>query len=203
MNLQRMPDAEVAIDAGLVQTLLREQHEDLASLPLIETGEGWDNKLFRLGDDLVVRLPRRQVAADLIVHEQHWLPVLASRLPLPVPVPVRVGRPGRGFPWAWSIVPWFVGETAATLTSGFTEATAVQLGEFLTALHQPAPEDAPLKPFRTSLASRADVFVERLQRCERYIEHAPAFAITPPSPRRSGQGHPSGCKAICTPATWS
>jgi aminoglycoside phosphotransferase (APT) family kinase protein len=172
-----MPDAEVPIDAGLVRTLLREQHEDLALLPLVETGEGWDNKLFRLGDDFVVRLPRRQVAADLIEHEQHWLPVLAPRLPLPVPAPVRVGRPGGGFPWAWSIAPWFVGETAATLTNGATEVTAVRLGEFLAALHQPAPGDAPLNPFRTSLLSRSEVFVERLQRCERQIEQAPALAV--------------------------
>jgi aminoglycoside phosphotransferase (APT) family kinase protein len=68
MNLQRMPDAEVPIDAGLVRALLHEQHEDLASLPLVETGEGWDNKLFRLGDDLVVRLPRRQIGSSVSVH---------------------------------------------------------------------------------------------------------------------------------------
>jgi aminoglycoside phosphotransferase (APT) family kinase protein len=68
-------------------------------------------------------------------------------------------------------------EGASSLTNGFTEATAVQLREFLTALDQPAPDDAPLNPFRTSLASRSDVYAERLQRCERHIEHAPAFAI--------------------------
>jgi aminoglycoside phosphotransferase (APT) family kinase protein len=170
-----MPDAELAIDVGLVRTLLYQQHEDLASLPLVEAGEGWDNKLFRLGDDLVVRLPRRQVAAALIEHEQRWLPVLAPRLPLPVPTPVRVGRPGCGFPWAWSVSPWFVGETAATLTSGVNEATAVRLGEFVAALHQPAPADAPLNPFRTSLSSRSDGFVERLQCCAR-IDQASALA---------------------------
>jgi hypothetical protein len=96
------------------------------------------------------------------------------------------------------------GETAASLTSGFTEATAVQVGEFLTALHQPAPEDAPVNPFRTSLASRSDVFVERLQRCERHIEQAPALEIwRAASPRPSGQDHQSGFTAICTQATWS
>ncbi|HLG54180.1 MAG TPA: aminoglycoside phosphotransferase family protein [Vicinamibacterales bacterium] len=189
MNLQNMPDAEVAIVVSLVRALLCDQHEDLASLPLVEAGEGWDNKLFRLGDDFVVRLPRRQIAAALIEHEQRWLPVLAPRLPLPVPAPVRVGRPGCGFPWAWSVSPWFVGETAATL-SGHTEATAVRLGEFLAALHQPAPVDAPLNPFRTSLASRSDVFVERLQRCGRQIEHASALAVwraTLATPGWSGQ----------------
>jgi len=184
-----MPNAELSIDAGLVRALLYEQHEDLASLPFVEAGEGWDNKLFRLGDDLVVRLARRQVAAPLIEHEQRWLPVLAPRLPLPVPTPVRVGRPGCGFPWAWSVSPWFVGDTPATLTSGVTEATAVRLGEFVAALHQPAPADAPLNPFRTSLSSRSDSFVERLQRCPG-IDQASALAVWRTSvgtPRWSGE----------------
>jgi aminoglycoside phosphotransferase (APT) family kinase protein len=172
-----MPDAEVAIDASLVRALLREQHQDLAALPLAEAGEGWDNKLFRLANDLVVRLPRRQAAAELIEHEQRWLPVLAPHLPLPVPAPVRVGRPGCGFPWAWSVVPWFAGETAAMVTTGHTEAMAVRLAEFLAALHRPAPVDAPFNPFRTSLSSRSDAFIERLQRCTQQVEEAPALAV--------------------------
>jgi aminoglycoside phosphotransferase (APT) family kinase protein len=176
MNLHRMPDAEVAIDASLVRALLQEQHTDLTSLPLIEAGEGWDNKLFRLGEDLLVRLPRRQASATLIEHEQRWLPVLAPRLPLRVPTPVRVGRPGCGFPWSWSVTPWFGGETAATLTN-HGETLALQLGEFLTAMHQPAPADAPSNPFRQSLASRSDAFLERLQRCGEHIEHALVLLI--------------------------
>src|SRR5262249_44638323 len=77
----------------LVRALLEDQHADLARLPLVEVASGWDNCLFRLGEDLAVRLPRRAIAAPLIKHEQRWLPELAARLPLPVPVPVRVGRP--------------------------------------------------------------------------------------------------------------
>src|SRR5262245_12741960 len=108
------PAAEVAIDAALVRALLTEQHEDLAGLPLVDVAEGWDNRLFRLGDDLAVRLPRRAASAALIEHEQRWLPELASRLSLPVPVPLRVGRPSGGFPWSWSVVPWLSGESAWT-----------------------------------------------------------------------------------------
>jgi aminoglycoside phosphotransferase (APT) family kinase protein len=177
MNHQRMPGADVAIDTSLVRALLREQHADLASLPLAEAGEGWDNKLFRLGDGLVVRLPRRRVAAGLIEHEQRWLPVLAPNLPLPVPAPVRVGRPGCGFPWAWSIAPWFPGEPAADLATGHTETMALQLAEFLAALHRPAPVDAPSNPFRTSLPSRSDTFQERLQRCGRQVEQTSALLV--------------------------
>jgi aminoglycoside phosphotransferase (APT) family kinase protein len=177
MNLQRMPDAEVTIDESLVRALLEEQHADLASRPLVDAGDGWDNRLFRLGNDLAVRLPRRQVAAALIEHEQRWLPELAPRLPLPVPTPVRRGRPGSGFPWVWSIQPWFDGQSAATLTAGLTDAMGVQLAEFVTSLHEPAPADAPPNPFRTSLSSRSGAFVDRLQRSGAYIEQSAALLV--------------------------
>src|SRR6185503_5007842 len=105
------PPAEVSIDRSLVIALLQEQHPDLAHLPLTEIDEGWDNKLFRLGDDLVVRVPRRAASAALIEQEQRWLPRLPL-LPLPVPVPIRVGRPGCGFQWSWSVVAWLPGQSA-------------------------------------------------------------------------------------------
>jgi aminoglycoside phosphotransferase (APT) family kinase protein len=173
-----MPPAEVTIDRDLVHALLREQHDDLASEPIAEAGEGWDNKQFRLGDDYLVRLPRRALAAPLIEHEQRWLPVLAPQLPIPVPVPLRIGRPGCGFPWAWSVGRWFEGEIAARV-EGITdpEATARQLGEFLVALHQPAPADAPANPFRTSLVSRSTAFVERIASLGQRVDHTAAMGL--------------------------
>jgi aminoglycoside phosphotransferase (APT) family kinase protein len=143
------PPAEVAIDARLVQTLLLEQHPDLSNLPLTRVGEGWDNAVFRLGEELAIRLPRRAASAPMIEHEQRWLPELAPRLPLPVPMPVRLGRPGAGFPWSWSVVRWLPGASAATGTIRDPQAVAVALGRFLRALHQPAPEEAPRSPFRS------------------------------------------------------
>ena len=143
------PPADVAIDARLVHALLLEQHPDLSNLPLTQVGEGWDNAVFRLGGDLAVRLPRRAASAPMIEHEQRWLPELAPRLPLPVPTPIRVGRPGSGFPWSWSVVRWFPGTNAATEAIRDPQAVAVTLGHFLRALHQPAPEEAPRSPFRS------------------------------------------------------
>lgn len=137
------------IDASVVHTLLLEQHPDLAHLPLTQVGEGWDNAVFRLGGDLAIRLPRRAAAASLMEHEQRWLPELAPRLPLPIPTPLRVGRPGAGFPWPWSIVPWFPGTTATIASPRHFGALAVQLGEFIRALHQPAPAGAPHNPWRS------------------------------------------------------
>jgi aminoglycoside phosphotransferase (APT) family kinase protein len=142
------PAAEVLIDARLVRTLLLEQHPDLAHLPLVQVGEGWDNSVFRLGDELAVRLPRRAASAPMMEHELRWLPEIAPRLPLPVPTPIRAGRPGSDFPWAWSVVKWLPGH-AATEPLRDPQSVAVALGTFLRALHQPAPEDAPRSPFRS------------------------------------------------------
>ena len=121
--------------------------------------------MFRLGDDLAVRLPRREVTASLMSHEQRWLPELAPRLPLPVPTPVRIGCAGVGFPWSWSVVKWFDGRSALTAPPADLGAAAVALGEFLRALHQPAPADAPHSVWRSiPLDARTSRLHENLDR---------------------------------------
>jgi len=155
MTMGAKPPAEVSIDRSLVSALLQEQHTDLAHLPLTEIDEGWDNKLFRLGDDFIVRVPRHAAAAALIEQEQRWLPRLSPMLPLLVPVPIRVGRPGCGFQWSWSVVPWFPGHSALLTPPEDLATAAVTLNRFLHALHQPAPRDAPTNPWRgVPLAAR-------------------------------------------------
>src|SRR5687768_10423317 len=117
MTVAAKPPAEVSIDSCLVRALLREQHAELASLALIDVGEGWDNRLFQLGENLAVRMPRRFASVILIEQEQRWLSQLSVRLPVPIPVPVRIGRPGCGYPWPWSVVPWLPGQSAMLATS--------------------------------------------------------------------------------------
>ena len=87
------PDAEIDIDEKLIRRLLRVQHPDLADLTLDHLDSGWDNVMYRLGLELTVRVPRRQIAAQLLVNEQTWLPTLATRLPIPIPAPIRLGEP--------------------------------------------------------------------------------------------------------------
>ncbi len=164
--------ADVDVTTQLARALLRAQHPDL--LPLadarLETAaNGWDNVVLRLGDDLALRLPRREAAAHLVEHEQAVLPVLAPRLPVPVPAPVRVGgaEPALGYPYAWSVVPWFDGETAARTPVARRTAWAPALGRALAALHVPAPSNVPANPFRgVPLADRAPAFAERLGRAD-------------------------------------
>ena len=81
------PAAEITIDEPLVATLLAAQCPELAALPIRIVANGWDNTIARVGAQWLVRLPRRAAAADLVVSEQVWLPVLAPQLPLDVPVP--------------------------------------------------------------------------------------------------------------------
>ena len=140
-----------------MRALLREQFPDLASLELVEIDSGWDNAIYRLGPDLVVRLPRRTMGAALLEHEQRWLPELAPRLPLPVPVPLRVGMPTHGYPWQWSICPWLPGESALRVAVDDVGEAAATLGRFVAALAEPAPPDAPPNPFRgVPLADRTE-----------------------------------------------
>ena len=154
-------------DAGLVRALLAEQHPDLARLPIRHVARGWDNDLFRLGDDLAVRLPHRAQAAPLLAHELAWLPRLAPRLPLPVPVPLRAGEPGAGHPWPWSVVPWLPGRSALLHPPTDLGVAASTLGQFFRALHVPACAEAPRNPFRgTPLRARLPFLDERLTRLE-------------------------------------
>jgi aminoglycoside phosphotransferase (APT) family kinase protein len=158
-----MPAAEVDVTVDLVRRLLAQQYPDLADLALGVLANGWDNMVCTVGADLLARLPRRAQAAELVEHEQRWLPVLAPRLPLPIPAPVRIGRAALGYPWNWSLVPYLPGQAAALAALENLDAAAVALGEFLAALHVPAPGDAPVNSFRGGpLAPRADQFVEQL-----------------------------------------
>lgn len=157
-----MPAAEVHVDEALVRTLLRAQAPSLSDLPITLAANGWDNAVFRLGDDLCVRVPRRQMGAELIASEQRWLPELAPRLPLPVPAPVFAGAPGEGYPWAWSVVPWFDGDAALHTPPADPRAAASALGEFVAALHTPAPPDAPTSPGRGVPLSARDDGVRRM-----------------------------------------
>ena len=102
----RHPPAEVHIDADLVAALLEQQLPHLDGSELTFVDEGWDNVTYHTGSDYAVRIPRREVAVELILNEQKWLPIIASWLPIAVPRPVGIGVPSALFPWPWSVVEW-------------------------------------------------------------------------------------------------
>jgi len=150
------PAADVQVDVALVQRLLESQHPDLADRPIVEFANGWDNVMFRLGDELVVRVPRREMAGRLVANEVAALPDLAPRLPIPVPTPVRVGHPDDEYPYVWAVLPWLDGRPVGTDPLADPAAASRQLGEFLRALHVEAPADAPANPYRGQFIGEND-----------------------------------------------
>src|SRR5207249_721953 len=112
---------------------------------------------------LAIRLPRRAIAAPLILHEQRWLPGLAEQITLPIPAPCRIGIPARGYPWHWSVVSWLTGMAADQHAPD--PAQARPFAAFLRSLHVPTPADAPVNPFRgVPLLQRTAAVEARMQR---------------------------------------
>ncbi|MFI8811835.1 MULTISPECIES: aminoglycoside phosphotransferase family protein [unclassified Streptomyces] len=138
---------ELKFEQDLVRALLRDQHPDLADLELRDVHGGWDNQQFRLGEELAVRMPRTERAPALLRMEQRWLPPLAEILPLSTPAPVRIGKQSPLFEHTWTIVRWVQGEPADHAPITRIGAAEV-LADFLRALHQQAPADAPVNPSR-------------------------------------------------------
>ncbi len=129
--------SEPDIDRYLVRRLIQSQFPQWAHLPIrkIEPG-GCDNRSFRLGDVMVVRLPSAACYSLQIEKEQRWLPILARGLSVPVPTPLARGQPGEGYPWRWSVYGWLEGETASRHTPPDSAAFARSLAEFLVSLHR-------------------------------------------------------------------
>ncbi|SNY59621.1 aminoglycoside phosphotransferase family protein [Paractinoplanes atraurantiacus] len=156
------------IDVALAEGLLQAQFPQWAGLPLrLVEKAGSDHVIFRLGDELAVRLPRHEGAIGQAKKESVWLPRLAPALPLAVPEPVAVGRPGLGYPWHWSVARWLDGEVA-TLDLADSWEAAETLAAFLDALQRFPVAGAPRegddllprrdRATREAIASVAGVF---------------------------------------------
>ena len=128
-------DAGRALDASLARRLIDSQFPQWAHLPITAVDlDGWDNRSFRLGCELTVRLPSGNWYAQQVDKEQRWLPVLGAQLPLPIPTPVAKGEPDAEFPYPWSVYRWLDGEPASSARIRDLSEFATTLARFLTAL---------------------------------------------------------------------
>ena len=152
-----MHENELPTDAALVRRLLAAQFPGWADLPVEHVpSSGTVNALYRLGDDMVVRLPRMDWGAGGVAKDREWLPRLAPLLPVPIPVPLAQGAPGPEFPWEWGIYPWLEGEHPDC------DGDAESLAAFLGALHRvdlrggpPARRGRPLAEVQDDSAREA------------------------------------------------
>jgi aminoglycoside phosphotransferase (APT) family kinase protein len=157
-------DDELPIDEDLVRRMIAAQLPEYASAPVRQlSASGSSNSLFRLGDDLLVRLPRRPGGSATILKEARWLPQLQDSLPTAVPEVVVVGEPGHGYPENWSVVRWVHGEhpTAAGPGTGPRNLLARDLAGVVRALRRPdvppeARHDPALRWYRAEPLTAVD-----------------------------------------------
>jgi len=130
-------DGRAGITTGLVRRLLAEQAPWWSDLPVEPVPvDGWDNRTYRLGEALTVRLPTAEWYVPSVEKENRWLAILAPALPLPIPHPIFMGRPGTGYPFPWSVRHWLPGEPAAVSNVADFPTLAEAVGKFLVALQQ-------------------------------------------------------------------
>jgi aminoglycoside phosphotransferase (APT) family kinase protein len=138
-------DGRAGITAAVVRRLIVDQAPQWAALPIHPVlVDGWDNRTYRLGPELTVRLPTHERYVPAVAKESEWLAVLAPHLPVPIPEHLFTGKPGRGYPFPWSVRRWLPGRTVH-LDALFNPVDfAREIGEFLVALHHVNPARGPL-----------------------------------------------------------
>ncbi|MEM7801326.1 MAG: aminoglycoside phosphotransferase family protein [Chloroflexota bacterium] len=107
----KMHQDELPISIKLVRQLVDQQFPQYADLPLEQVGtSGSSNIQFRLGENLIVRLPRQRGGSSSIEKEFKWTPIIGAQLPVAVPEFVGLGEPALGYSERWSIMRWLDGE---------------------------------------------------------------------------------------------
>ncbi|MGW6709292.1 aminoglycoside phosphotransferase family protein [Streptomyces sp. NPDC054956] len=155
MPAGKMHADEPDIDTSLVRRLIAGQFPQWAGLPVERVDSaGTSNAMYRLGADMVVRLPLTAGSAADVLSEQTWLTRLAPGLPAPVPVPLGAGGAAEGYPWPWSVYGWLPGANPVVGGVAEPEMLAKDLAEFVTALHQADTEGAPASYRSETLAAR-------------------------------------------------
>lgn len=151
----RMHADEADIDVPLVRRLLGGQFPQWADLPVEPVDSaGTSNAMYRLGEDMAVRLPRIPGAARDVEKEHRWLPRLAPQLPVAIPVPLGKGRPAGGYPWPWSVYHWLEGETLTAGAIAEPGLLAKDLADFVVAMRRIDPTDGPPAYRSEPLATR-------------------------------------------------
>ena len=144
MAQHRMHAGEILADEALAARLVAAQFPQWRGLPVERVRHsGTDNAIFRLGDELVARLPRIHWAAAQADKEFEWLPRLAPYLPLAVPTPLRRGVPAFGYPWPWSVHEWLEGDSALDVDVDDANTATLDLAAFIRALRAVPAHDRP------------------------------------------------------------
>lgn len=191
MCAARMHPDELHLDVALVSRLVAAQFPRWAGLPVTRLdSSGTENAMFRLGTDLVVRLPRHPGAVESVAHERHWLARLGPGLPVAVPVPLEQGRPDAEFAWPWSVYGWLDGRNPVAGALGKPESLARELAAFVTTLRGIEARGGPPNHRGVPLAERDAPTRDALARLEGRIDTAAVTALWEEALRTPGHTRP-------------
>ncbi len=128
---------KLAINIKTVRNLIKLQFPQWSELPISSVKQsGWDNYLFRLGNNMLIRLPSHNDYAASVKKEQRWLPFLANHLSIQIPNPIALGEPSEYFPLLWSIYQWIEGNTLDSADVTSMNQLAIGLANFLKSLYR-------------------------------------------------------------------
>lgn len=155
LTVSRLHADEIETSLALAARLVASQCPQWAGLALrtLEAG-GTDHALFRLGDDMVLRLPRLASSAAQVSKEWRWLKWLAPQLPLAIPEPLALGEPVEGYPCPWLVCRWLEGEPATLDRLADSAEAGRSLARFVTALQRIDARGGPASPRGGSLRQR-------------------------------------------------
>jgi len=165
MPIERMHADELMIDETLAQRLIASQFPQWSGLEIRRVAStGTDNAMFRLGDNMVVRMPRIHWAVDGIANEQAWLPHFAGRLSVPIPALLGKGVPGEGYPWHWSVMNWLDGHNPVVGAIADPAGLVQSLADFILSLRRMPPAEG------ASMRRQLPAFDEQVRRDIKALE---------------------------------
>jgi aminoglycoside phosphotransferase (APT) family kinase protein len=174
----RMHADEIETDAALVHGLIAAQFPQWAGLPVKRVpSAGTDNALYRVGEELVARLPRRERLAQAIAFEVEWMPRLAPLLPVAVPEVVAMGEPAERYPCPWALYRWLPGENPVVGELRDADGLALELGSFVRALRAVELADPPVAGRGVPLVERDAPTRQAIGELEGMVDAAAATAL--------------------------
>ncbi|MBO0654460.1 aminoglycoside phosphotransferase family protein [Streptomyces triculaminicus] len=144
MSAGQMHAGQFPVDEDLVRRLVAGRFPRWAG-PAVErfASGGTVNAMYRLGDDMAVRLPLVKGGAEDLAMEREWLPRLAPLLPTAIPEVLGSGEPAEGYPWPWSVYRWRAGENPQEGALSEPVLLAKDLAAFVAAMRSITLPGAP------------------------------------------------------------
>lgn len=173
-----MHKGQYEVTEDVVHQLINVQFPEFGSLPLRPVASaGTDNALFRLGADMLVRMPIVDWAVAGVAREHEWLPRLAPKLSVQIPTPIALGEPGESYPSPWSIYRWCEGENPEVGSVARPLELAADLAAFLVSMQKINAAGAPVAERGMPLAERDESTREAIASLESMMPNREVLEI--------------------------